>query len=101
MIVAGIDIKLYDTDLFQVDEFKRKKRDNSVKHMIKIKDDKFVAASNYDLEIYGLVDLSSDFRLKELKCHANAHSDTILYLNKISGFKTNSNHYIKNIFIIA
>ena len=100
MLLAGIDLKLYDSNLNLVDEIKRKKRENSIKHIISVKEDRLILATNSDLEIYGLVysieneTKSSSFKLKELKLHLNAHADTILYLNKISG--TNKVIILKN-----
>lgn len=93
IICSGVDIWLYDGDLNLADELRRKKRDNSVKHLISIKNEKFAVATNYDLEIYSLVfsleneneSKQTNYKLKELKCINNAHTDTILYLSKISG----------------
>ncbi len=91
LLSAGIDLRLYDSNLNVIDEIKRKKRENTIKHIIAVKEDRLIVATNSDLEIFGLVysfdneTKSSSFKLKELKLHLNAHTDTILYLNKISG----------------
>lgn len=54
-ILAGLDLKLFDLDLNLVDEYARKTKENSVKHAVVIKSDKFVVATNSDIEIYALV----------------------------------------------
>jgi hypothetical protein len=91
LLVSGIDIQLVDLELNVIDEFKRKKRDNTIKHMIALKDNKFILATNNDLEIFVLIHsndndekTSSSYKIKELKSYSNAHLDSILYINKIS-----------------
>ena len=74
--------------------------------MIQIKNDKFVLATNSDIEIYGLVpivtsndatattadadnlnfiDETNQLKIKELKKYLNTHRDSILCLEKITG----------------
>lgn len=52
-ILGGLDLKLLDTDLSLMDEHSRKSKENSVKFAAMIKSDKFVVATNSDLEIFG------------------------------------------------
>ena len=109
-ITAGIDLKLYGSNLKPIFEFNRTNRENSIKLMIKIRNERIVVASNFDIEIYGLAGnsiqqrspsttptanktfeaLSSQIsengiRIRELKRYLNAHKDTILTLEIISG----------------
>ena len=104
LVVAGIDIKLYNEDLTLLDEFTRKSRDNSVKFMIIIKNDRIVLATNSDIEMYEIVsgqtqsqqhlyesnsnnkNPSSNIysKIKELKKYTNIHNDSILYLANLS-----------------
>ena len=109
-ICAGIDIRLYEVTIVNmmtlVDELVRDNRECSVKQMIQIKNDKIAVATNSDIEIYGLVRSSSNqnpsmdmlgatnentIRLRELKRLVNAHKETILCLDVVSGlFESNS-----------
>jgi hypothetical protein len=106
-IVAGLDLKLYDTSLNEIDEYSRKTKENSIKFMILIKNDKLVLATNSDIEVYGLIDSNihsnesddmnayensnsenndiQDLRIKELKKYINVHKDSILCLDNLSG----------------
>lgn len=94
--VAGLDIKLFASDLTLVDEYVRKTKDNSIRFMILIKNDKLVLATNGDIEIYALVFLNNNsisadsttpakcaIKIKEIKKYPNTHEDSILCLNSI------------------
>jgi hypothetical protein len=109
-ITAGVDLKLYSSNLKTIFELNRTNRENSIKLMIKIRNERIVIASNFDIEIYGLAGnsiqqrspstipnaiknletLSSQIsengiRIRELKRYLNSHQDTILTLVNISG----------------
>lgn len=100
LLVAGLDLKLYDHNLDLIDEYFRKTNENSIKNIVGIENDRFVVASNYDLESYLILisksSLSNENRLldeeyeekiklKEVQKYKNAHKDSILCLTKISG----------------
>lgn len=71
--------------------------------MIRIDDDQFIVATNCDLEVYKIckaqksfaenlngtkeLDAEKNIKLKEMSKHRNAHKDSILCINKISGTK--------------
>ena len=108
-ITAGVDLALYSSSLKPIFELSRTNKENSIKLMIKIRNERIVVASNFDIEIYGLVGNSNQqkspvspngtktfetessqisehgVRLKELKRYLNAHKDTILTLENITG----------------
>ena len=104
-LTAGVDLKLYESNLKSVYELNRTNKENSIRLMIKIRNDRIVAASNFDIEIYTIVGNSiqksltngkslesvssqineSGLRIRELKRYLNAHKDTILTLENISG----------------
>lgn len=98
-LLGGLDLKLIDLDLNLVDELARKTKENSARLATMIKSDKFVVATNSDIEIYALVCLGSrsndetsnkrttsytSVRIKELKKYMNAHEDSILCLAKVT-----------------
>ncbi len=90
-ITAGVDLKLFDSNLKLIHEYNRSNKENSIKLIIKIQNERIVVASNNDIEIYGIVsnsfqDNSVDlYRIRELKRFLNAHKDSILTLENISG----------------
>jgi hypothetical protein len=114
IITAGLNLRLYNFDSEILDEFSRKNREDSVKFMIYMKNDKIVLATNLDIEFYALVNSSivkdseiideqnlgicsaenmfttdqsyNHLSFRELKIYANAHLDTILCLESINGF---------------
>ena len=97
-----MDLKLYDHKLELIDEYFRKTNENSLKHIIQIENDRFVVASNFDLESYCVFiaktsvsnfdafnipeqdKFEKKIKLKEVNKQKNAHTDTILSLSKIS-----------------
>lgn len=101
-ILGGLDLKLFDLNLNLIDEHLRKTKDNTIKFMTLIKNDKLAVATNSDIEIYALVCLTSSsvpivvnqneaknekksfIRIKELKKYVNTHEDSVLCLEKIS-----------------
>jgi hypothetical protein len=99
-IAGGLDLKLYNTNLSLVDEWTRKTKENSIKLMCSIKRDRFVLATNYDLEIYALAlrvnrsaaveegPVVTNYIMKLLKTYPDAHDnrcrDSILCLDSIS-----------------
>jgi WD40 repeat protein len=58
-ICAGTNLHIYEVNLMNmmnlVDEFQRDNHENTIRYLIQIKDDKLAAATNSDIEIYGLV----------------------------------------------
>ena len=72
-ILGGIDLKLFDLKLNLVDEQVRKTKDNSIKFMTLIKNDKLALATNSDVEIYALVCLTASL----LPASASASSKRI------------------------
>jgi hypothetical protein len=85
-----------------VDEFRRKSRENSVKFMITIKNDRIVLATNSDIEMYAIVSTQNQqqqqqqdetktnnnnnfsSKIKELKKYINIHDDSIIYLANLN-----------------
>jgi hypothetical protein len=109
--MGGFDLKLYDTDLKLIEQYSRNTKENTIKYMIQIKSDKLVLATNSDLEVYGIISLTSintlakenlsinknveknNSTIKELKKYLNAHKDSILTLTKLSGNKEDLHVY--------
>jgi WD40 repeat protein len=84
-IVAGLGLKLYNTNLSLVDEFDRNTKDNSIKLMCSIKKDRFVLATNSDVEVYTLAIRNNSYIMKLFQKTKNAHKDSILCLDSVSG----------------
>lgn len=91
ILVAGLDLKLYDNNLDLIDEYFRKTNENTIKHIIDIDRDRFVVASNFDLESYCMSVASKTseilekrIKLKEVNRQKNAHRDSIQSLCRIS-----------------
>jgi len=104
ILVAGMDLKIYDHNLDLLDEYFRKTNENSLKYIIDMENDQFVVATNYDIESYSIVTekivadsyenqkstLISDEKLeKKIKLRAenrekNVHRESILSLSKVS-----------------
>jgi len=104
ILVAGLDLKIYDYNLDLVDEYFRKTNENSIKHIIELDNDRFVVASNSDIELYCIVveklsvssyeeqksapmydqKFEKKVKLKADNREKNAHKDSILSLSKVS-----------------
>lgn len=98
LLVAGLDLKLYDSSLNLIEEFFRKTNDNSIKFVVSPVESQFIVASNCDIELYHICSVKSSasnleisnehfeesVRVKEFKKVKNAHKDSILCLTVVS-----------------
>ena len=94
LLAAGVNLKLFDTNLNLLDECVRKNKENSIKFLITIKNDRIVIATNFDIEIFAIINANNDenvledensYKLVELKQYYNTHKENILALEIISG----------------
>ena len=94
ILAGGTDLKLLDSELRLLDEYKRPNKDNLVKFVLVLNNYRIVVATNLDVEIYTYLNQSEEeatdqtmntFKLKELKRFNNTHRDSILVLENISG----------------
>jgi len=83
LLAAGADLKVFNSNLDLLDEFKRYNKENLVKHVILINNERIVVATNLDVEIYSYEN-ATECKLKELKRFQSTHKDSILVLEKIS-----------------
>lgn len=75
-LMCGQDIRLFDSSLVQIDEYSRQNKEESIKLACLIKKDRFVLATNSDLEVYALVIIfteKANLKLKLLKKASNVH----------------------------
>ena len=105
ILVAGLDIQIYDSHLNLIEDFSRKTKENSIKYLIRAKNNKFIISTNNDLELYELYENKNDEKksfdelldgvsqlcesqvlIKAHQRHVNAHIDTILFIDNLTGY---------------
>ncbi len=90
-IVAGYDIRLYDSDLKLHDNFSRYTKEESIKLMSLVGRDRVALVTNSDIEIYDLVkgqvvenSQQPYYGLKFVKKITNEYEDSILHLERLN-----------------